>query len=97
MPRKIYEGAGLTEAPVRLIAVEPVDFNASQKRMETILNLSPPLSEKELKSSRTMHDLLFGKTIIATRVYQKELFIEFEDGTRVFVDNIENNHDISIT
>jgi hypothetical protein len=57
------------------------------------------LSKEDLELSQRALELLKGKIIEKFRwdSSRHELFLEFNDGTRVFIDNIQNKDDISIT
>ena len=47
---------------------------------------------------RKLTDLLQGKTVkIVRRHRSREVMIEFEDGTRLFVDNIPDGLEFSVT
>ena len=96
LPLKIQGG---TEAPVRLVGlVEKEDI--SLKRMEAILDLEGGIGGEDKKFSLRMFDLLKGRKVVATRLLsnsKKELFIEFEGGRRLFVDNFNDFLDVSIT
>lgn len=94
-PLKIAQGS---EAPIRLIGlIEKEDF--SSERMKNILDLGDDINNEEKNLSLRILKLIKGKKVIATRILvdkRKELLVEFEDGTRLFVDNFNNSSDISI-
>jgi kynurenine formamidase len=95
LPIKIAQGS---EAPIRLVGLINKE-DCSFERMETILDLGDDINEEEKNLSLRMLELTKGKKIIATRILfnkRKELFIEFDDGTRLFVDNFNESTDISI-
>lgn len=69
-------------------------------RQKEILELGDEITEKEVDLSNQMFELLNGKKVIATRLLTQnltELFIEFDDGTRVFVNNFRDATDVSVT
>jgi len=48
--------------------------------------------------SRKLTDLLRGKTVkVVIRQRSREVVIEFDDGTRLFVDNISDGLEFSVT
>jgi hypothetical protein len=57
------------------------------------------LDMADRKLSQQGLELLKGKTVQKYRwdSKRKELCLEFEDGTRLFIDNILDEYDISIT
>jgi hypothetical protein len=57
------------------------------------------LSNKDLACSRAGLESLYNKKITRFRYdsKRKEIYIEVEDGTRLFIDNVKNDFDISIT
>lgn len=94
-PIKVAQGS---EAPIRLVGLIDKD-DPSFERMETILDLGDDINEEEKNLSLRMLELIKGKKIIATRILfdkRKELVIEFDDGTRLFVDNFNTSYDISV-
>lgn len=96
LPIKIFEG---TEAPLRLIGLVEND-DSSKKRMNHILDLGDDISLEEKNLSIRMLELTQGKKVIATRILfnkKRELLIEFDDGTRLFVDNFNDSYDVSIS
>ena len=58
----------------------------------------PNITKEDLKLSQDELRLLQGKRILKFRYdsNQEELFIEFDDGMRLFINNLKNKNDISI-
>ena len=56
------------------------------------------ITKEDLKLSQEALGLLQGKRILKFRYdsKQEELFIEFDDGTRLFINHIQSKNDISI-
>jgi hypothetical protein len=56
------------------------------------------MSDELLQEAQRMTELLVGKTVkIVRRHRRSELLVEFADGTRLFVDLINDELDFSIT
>jgi len=73
---------------------------SSSKNQDRIVDLDEDITHEEFESSQKLFELLAGKKVSETRILfkkRKELFIQFEDGTRLFVDNFNDDHDISVT
>lgn len=67
-----------------------------RKKTESYLE---DLTEADLELSKNALALLQGKKIVRFRFnsIKKEVYIELEEGTRLFIDNIQDKYDISIT
>lgn len=72
-----------------------------KKRQDIVLDLGEDITAEEVELSNQLFSLLFNtKKVVAARVLfkkQKELFLEFDDGTRLFVNNFHDKYDISVT
>jgi hypothetical protein len=56
-----------------------------------------PMADLE-DEARKLTDLLQGKTVkVVIRHRSREVVIEFDDGTRLFVDNISDGLEFSVT
>lgn len=66
-----------------------------------ILKLGKEISQEEIEQSNRIFELLSpAKQVVGARLLSKkrqELYLEFEDGTRLFVDVVNGKLDISIT
>lgn len=96
LPIKIFQGS---EAPIRLIGLVDKE-DLSQERMKNILDLGDDINDEEKNLSLRLLELIKGKKVIATRTLfdkRKELFVEFDDGTKLFVDNFNDSSDVSIS
>lgn len=93
LPLKIAEG---TEAPLRLIAEIPLDTGPLIKKMNALLK---GLSNEDHKISWEILNLLKLNKIIAAKFdgSRKEFYLEFDNGTRLFIDNVQKAENISIT
>lgn len=71
-----------------------------RNRQHEILDLGSEITQEEIDQSHEIFALLQGKKIVAARLLSqttKELFLEFDDGTRLFVNNFTDQYDVSIT
>lgn len=65
-----------------------------------ILKLGKEISKEEIEQSNRILELLSAKQVVGARLLSKnrqELYLEFNDGTRLFVDIVNGKLDVSIT